>query len=250
MLARGLAVDQSPSFNCVLFRIRRAADDNAAIFRPCTRLALGWRADMREKLLQKSVRLELAFDLAQECFCDGPRVTKDSDCEFRIVQDVLDRQPDSYDCALVVLTSPQIEMPVRFPLYFPAPFIEPVPVHILALHPEDEQKEEIPRAKSPQVIRRLGSFISLDRFFPCHSCAAFTFANMPAISALTDCTAAATPGSSPSTLSAIPHALRSPSWISRSVSAEILASLARSKLFSAMARRFSSLMSGQASLCP
>lgn len=116
---------------------------------------------MREKLLQKSVRLELALDLAQESLGDGARMTENANGEFRIVQDVLDRQTDSNNCALVVLTTPQIEMPVRFPLYFPAPLIEPVTIHILALHPEDEQKEEIPGAKSPQVIRRLGSFVPL-----------------------------------------------------------------------------------------
>lgn len=123
---------------------------------------------MREKLLQKPIRLKLALDLAQECFCDGPRVAENAYGEFRIVQDVLDSQPHSDDCALVVLTTPQIEMPVGFPLYFPAPLIEPVPVHVFALHPVYEQEEEIPGAKSPQVIRRLGCLVNGNRFFAVH----------------------------------------------------------------------------------
>ena len=163
-------------------------------------------------------------------------MAKNAYSEFRIIQDVLDRQTDRYDCALVVLTSPQIEMPVRFPLYFPAPLIEPITVHVLALHPVDEQKEEIPGAKSPQVIRRLRSFISFiasSRVIPVPpllfpACPRFPRLQMDSgdntrhlFNFVSD-----TP------------CLSFPIWISRSVSAEILASLARSKSFSAIARRF------------
>ena len=116
---------------------------------------------MREKLLQKTVRLKLALDLTKKSLGDRPRVAENAHSKLWIIQDILDRQPDRDDRALVVLTTPQIEMTVRFPLYFPAPLIEPVPVYIPALHAEDEQKEEIPGAKSPQVLSRLRSLVPL-----------------------------------------------------------------------------------------
>lgn len=88
-------------------------------------------------------------DLSQEGFCDGSDVGEDAESGFdgagdflipMISENILNRLPERDNRAFIMLTAPQVQMPVGMVLDLPRPLEQPVRVRYVGLHVPPTQK--------------------------------------------------------------------------------------------------------------
>ena len=121
-----LAIDQPPSLDRGLLRVRRPFDHDALLNRPARCLFARLLPEhVRVDRLQYCVGFQFLFDLDQELGRIRTGVAEYPHRDFRVVQDFLNHPGVGDDRALVVLARPQVQVPVWTGLDLPAASVQP-----------------------------------------------------------------------------------------------------------------------------
>src|SRR5215469_11096052 len=99
--------------------------------------------NVRKQRAQRLVTFEFDFNLPKECLCDRTRVRKNPHRDLGVVQYILDRQAESDQRTLSVLTGPQIEITVRRRLHLATAREIPIAIEVSAPEHVSEQEEQI-----------------------------------------------------------------------------------------------------------
>src|SRR6516162_5704771 len=105
--------------------------------------------DVRKQRAQRLVTFEFDFNLPKECLCDRTRVRKNPHRDLGVVQYILDRQAESDQRTLSVLTGPQIEITVRRRLHLATAREIPIAIEVRSPEHINQQEKQIRLSQLP-----------------------------------------------------------------------------------------------------